>query len=59
MSFPASGDLFKFNNRNSRKKLSNMFRINEKDTTAMSMTPLGVFIADLEHISHLFSSAYC
>ena len=40
MSFLESGDLFKFKNRNSRKKLQNMFEVNDKDTRTMSMTSL-------------------
>ena len=50
MSFPASGDLFKFGNRNWKKKLQNMVKVNYKDTRAMSMTS---FIADL-NIFHTF-----
>ena len=33
-----------------------MFKVNNKDTIMMSMTSFGVFIVDLEHISHLFPS---
>ena len=43
MSFSASGDLLKFNNRNSRKKLYNMFKVNDKDTRAMSMNIFHTF----------------
>ena len=31
-----------------------MFKVNDKDTKTLSMTSFCVFIADLEHFSHLF-----
>ena len=38
MSFPASSDLFKFNNRNRKKK--DIKYVHDKDTRAMSMTSI-------------------
>ena len=46
--------LFKFNNRNTTKKDVNMFQINNENTRTTSVTSSGVFIVNLEHISHLF-----
>ena len=40
MSLLASGNLFKFNNRNCRKKLKNMFSVIKKDTRPMSVISL-------------------
>ena len=41
--------LFKGNNTNTRKKVWNMFKVNNKKKTRSS-----VFIANFEHILHLF-----
>ena len=54
--FPADTDLLKVNNRNIRTKVWNMFKVNNKDTKTTPMRHFGVFIVNLEHISHLCST---
>ena len=50
-----SNYMFKVNNRNTRTKVWNIFKVNNKDTKMMPRR-FGVFIVNFEHISHLCSS---
>ena len=59
LSFPASSDLLKVKNRNSRKKLWNMFKVNDKDTRTISMTSLWCFYCWLRTYFTPSSSVYC
>ena len=59
LSFPASSDLFKVNYRNSRKKLRNMFKVNDKDTRTMSMTSFWCFYCWIRTYFTPSSGAYC
>ena len=55
LSFLASNDLFKTDNSDGMAEKVMKYAIN-KDTIMLPMTLFGVFIVNVEHISHLFSS---
>ena len=59
LSFSASNDLFKVNNRNHRKSYEICSRLTIKTTERCQWVCFGVFIVNLEPISHLFSGIYC
>ena len=48
--------MFKGNNRNTRTKVWNMSKVNNKDTKRRHWRRFGVFIVNIEHSSHLCSS---
>ena len=45
--------MFKVNNRNTRTKCENMFKVNNKTPERRQWSRSGVFIVNNEHISHL------
>ena len=56
MHYPAGSYMFKVNDRNTRTKVWNIFKVNYKATKTTPWCRFGGFIVNYEHISHLCSS---
>ena len=51
--YPASNDIFKVNNRNTRKRCEMCSKLTIKTPEGRHWSPSGVFIVNFEHIPHL------